>query len=278
MNVFFILVFVVGFPIVLMRIWIPYAEIKSRQLIIREFVGKKTIPFDSIVGIDIQGPDWRYLCIKETDDKVKRLYLPSLQDFSSFIETLLNQSVKNQSLDGIEKEIVPKQIRKKQLKQLCCKKDKNSGFECFFQNKSIQELIIVGFCWFFLFAGILFPLFISGPFLLGKSDILDADPFYLTVFVLVFIGFGGTGVLFSKRKKLSIVTLAPERLEIQTHWDEPVYRIPYTDIISLDVIGPNDALLRVKVHGKERLVRLPMVVFSKKDRCMLKETLCNRMA
>jgi hypothetical protein len=74
---------------------------------------------------------------------------------------------------------------------------------------------------------------------------------------------GGIALYSRNRKQLSIVTFAPDNMQIQMHWEAPIYKIPYLDIRSVELVNADRLSLMVNVKGEERRVLLPIEFFHK---------------
>ena len=249
--------------IALVNLWLPFAEINSRQLFLRPLFRKKKIGFESILDIELLGPDYFSLVFVDEEKKVHRLYLRNIKNLHKLIEQIESKLSASHPLDGIERKILPKKERTRQLFQ---GQEKEKAFFCFFPKRSSVDSVfftILAVCFFLIVVTQIvfsFLLIFAPP--AGK---LTGSIILMTACLFFMLFTGGLIIFILKRNKLSIVTLTPTYLKIQRGWKAPIYRIFYPNIVSMEYSGSSNALIHVEVEGETKRVRMPMGVFAKTD-------------
>ena len=248
-------------PIALVNAWLPFAEINSRHLFLRPLFRKKKIGFESILDIELLGPDYFSLVFVNAKKKVQRLYLRNIKNIHKLIEQIESKLSASHSLDGIERKILPKKERTDQLFQI---QEKEKTVHCFFPKRSSVDSVFftILIVYFILIVGtqivFLFFLIFAPP--AGK---LSGGILLMIAFLFFMLLTGGLIIFLLKKNKLSIVTLTSTHLEIQRGWEAPIYRISYPNLVSMEFTGSSNALVHVDVEGETKRVRMPMGVFRK---------------
>jgi hypothetical protein len=248
----------------------PVVEVGPDQLIVRLFLVKSNkLDYADIKNLDVQSADWSYLNIRTKNGGQARVAFPvaAVEHGQQLIEAL------EQKLGGPN---VPKSVTVNTSEAKGTRKGSSQepGSRHFYEKTAqlifcsyiISVILMIGGLFMF---SVWLEQWLSNP---PKTNrLLNSTVFAIPALVF----FTGAGVLIylRTRKRLSIVTLTPKHVRIQTAVYAPVYQIPYAQIRKISVKSPNDAFLHVDTEGRQQAIRLPVAVFSQKQRTKMLEML-----